>query len=205
MKSGIPWLSVLHELLLVFFEDGFVPQKHEIKIPIPISNSGLISIAFPIYKEKWSTQVPLQILNNNKFIGSTEPICDVRALAVKALKEKAPVIATRQIVRAVAKGVTSAEAKKQLGDFGQLASNIWNLISESADLRSWLTLPANAQILRITLPVGSHKLVLRHPMAGGPAFADVEIPAKGKTIMYVTRAGKQLYFSATTFSRYEKN
>ncbi|MFA7402801.1 MAG: hypothetical protein WC007_02315 [Pelobacteraceae bacterium] len=185
--------------LLVLFEDGFVPQKHEIKIPIPINRSGLVTIAFPIYQEKWSDQVPLQILNNNELLGSTEPICDIRALAVKALTEKVPVIATRQIIRAVAKGVTSAEAKKKMGDLGQFAANIWNLVSENADLRSWLTLPANAQILRTKLPAGRYLLALQHPMAGGPAYADIEIAAYGKTVLQVIRTGGQIYSSATQF------
>ena len=191
--------------LLILFEDGFVPQKHEVKIPIPIGKGGLVSIAFPLYKEKWAAQTPLRVFNKNELIGSTEPICDVRALAVKALKEKVPLIATRQIVRAIAKGVTSAAAKKNMGDFGQFAANIWNLVSESADLRSWLTLPANAQILRTPLPAGSYRLALQHPMAAGQAFADVEIPAEGKTVVQVTRAGGQLYTSVTSFSRPEKN
>ena len=185
--------------LLVLFEDGFVPQKHEVKIPIPISRSGLVSIAFPIYQEKWSPQVPLRIMNNNELIGSTEPICDVRALAVKALKEKAPVIATRQIIRAVAKGVASAEAKKKMGELGQFAANVWNLVSESADLRSWLTLPANAQILRTALPVGHYRLALHHPMAGFPLYADVNITAGGKSVLQVVRAGRELYGSETQF------
>lgn len=185
--------------LLVLFEDGFVPQKHEVKIPIPIGNSGLISIAFPIYHERWSDQIPLRILNNSELIGGTEPICDVRALAVKALKEKAPVIATRQILRAVAKGVTAAEARKKIGELGQFAVSVWNIVSESADLRSWLTLPANAQILRTTLPAGSYSLSLQHPMTGEPAYAEVEIKANGKTVLHVVRAGRQIYSSATTF------
>jgi len=185
--------------LLVLFEDGFVPQKHEIKIPIPISRSGIVSLAFPIYQVKWSAQIPLRILNNNELIGSTEPICDVRALAVKALKEKAPVIATRQIIRAVAKGVTGAAAKKQMGELGQFASNVWNLVSENADLRSWLTLPANAQILRTTLPAGSYRLALQHPMAIGPTYVDVEIAAAGKTVLQVVRTGGQIYSSVTPF------
>ncbi len=185
--------------LLVLFEDGFVPRKHEIYIPIPLGRSGLVSIAFPIYLEKWSAQAPLRILDKNVLIGSTEPICDVRALAVKALKEMAPVIATRQIIRAVAKGVASAEARKQFGDLGQFATNIWNLLSERADLRSWLTLPANAQILRTTLPVGSYRLTLQHPMAAVATFVDVNIVAKGKSILQIVRAGPQIYSSVTQF------
>jgi hypothetical protein len=185
--------------LLVLFEDGFVPQKHEVKIPIPIGRAGLVSIAFPIYNEKWSAQVPLRILNKNELIGSTEPICDVRALAVKALKEKAPVIAIRQIIRAVAKGVTAAEAKKRMGELGQIGAIIWNLVSENADLRSWLTLPANAQILRTTLPAGSYQLALQHPMAAGPMYADINITADGKTVLQVIRAGREIYSSVTQF------
>lgn len=185
--------------LLVLFEDGFVPQKHEVKIPIPVSSAGLISIAFPIYHERWSAQLPLRILSESTLIGSTEPICDVRALAVKALQEKAPVIVTRQILRAVAKGVSVAEARKKMGELGQFAVTVWNIVSESADLRSWLTLPANAQILRTTLAAGSYSLSLQHPMTGEPAYADVEITANGKTVLHVVRAGRQMYSSATSF------
>jgi hypothetical protein len=185
--------------LLVLFEDGFVPQKHEVKIPLPVGSSGVVAIAFPLYQEKWSVATPLQISTNGESIGSTEPVCDVRALAVKALKEKVPVIATRQLIRAIAKGVAAAEAKKKMGDFGQLATNLWNLVSESADLRSWLTLPANAQILRTTLPVGSYKLALRHPMAVGVTNADIEVTVGSKTVIHVVRTGPQLYQSVTQF------
>ena len=185
--------------LLVLFEDGFVPQKQEIKIPIPINRSGLIAIAFPIYQEKWSAQIPLLVLSNTELIGSTEAVCDIRALAVKALQEKVPVIATRQIIRAIAKGVTATNAKKNLGDLGQFAASVWNLISENADLRSWLTLPANAQILRTRLAAGSYRLALQHPTVAGTTYADVEINADGKTVLQVVRAGRQMYSWATQF------
>ena len=185
--------------LLVLFEDGFVPQKHEIKISLPAGKAGIVSIAFPIYQEQWSPPVPLRVLNNSDFIGSTEPICDIRALAVKALKEKVPAIATRQIIRAIAKGASAAEAKKQMGDLGQFATIVWNLVSENADLRSWLTLPANAQILRATLPAGRYSLFFQHPMAGRPGSADVHISANGKAVVHVVRAGRQMYSSVTTF------
>ena len=185
--------------LLVLFEDGFVPQKQEVKIPIPVSRYGLVTIAFPVYKEKWSAQLPLQIIDNNEFIGNTDPICDIRALAVKALKEKTTVIATRQFIRAVSKAVMAGEARRMGGDLGTIAAMVWNFVSESADLRSWLTLPANAQILRTALPAGVHKFALQHPMSAGPTYVDVEIPPGGKTLLHVTRTGQQLYVSSTSF------
>lgn len=200
---GDGWLSDDHGSgtgeLVVLFEDGFVPQKHEVKIPLPAGKAGIVAIAFPIYQERWSAPMPLRILTGSELIGSTEPICDVRALAVKALKEKAPVIATRQIIRAITKGASAAEAKKQMGDLGQFAAIVWNMISENADLRSWLTLPANAQILRATLPAGRYPLSLQHPMAGTVTHTEVDIPANGKTVLHVVRTGQQMYTTVTTF------
>ncbi|MEI7816087.1 MAG: hypothetical protein WCI45_02735, partial [Desulfuromonadales bacterium] len=115
------------------------------------------------------------------------------------LKEKAPVIATRQIVRAIAKAAAAAAAKQNLGELGQLAVSVWNLVSENADLRSWLTLPANAQILRATLPVGDYKLALQHPMTLGTTYVDVKITTGGKSVLQVVRTGQQIYSSVTQF------
>lgn len=185
--------------LLVLFEDGFVPQKHQVKVALPIGKGNLVSIAFPIYQDKWAAQSPLSLLDGGASLGSTEAICDVRTLAVKALKEKVPVIATRQIIRAIAKGVAAAEAKKKMGELGQFATNLWNLVSENADLRSWLTLPANAQIMRVTVPAGSRQLTLRHPMVPAGATVAVNMSANGKAVLHVVRSGAQLYSSVTEF------
>jgi hypothetical protein len=86
------------------------------------------------------------VSSDELLLGTTETLCDVRALAVKALKEKAPIIAARQLIRALAKGASNHAAKKQFGDLGILGMNVLNYATEQADLRSWLTLPANAQV-----------------------------------------------------------
>lgn len=197
----IPVGSAATGELLVLFEDGLVPQKQEVKIPLPIVGVGLVTVAFPIYREKWSAQIPLRILGNNVFIGYTEPICDIRALAVRALKERVPEIAVRQIIRATAKGVMAVEARRMGGELGLLTASLWNYISENADLRSWLTLPSNAQILRAAVPPGSYRLALQHPMASAITYLDVEVPAGGKTVVQVVRTGQQMYSSVTSFSR----
>lgn len=184
--------------LLVLFEDGLAPQKHEVKISLAIPKAGLVSIAFPIYKEKWTPQYPINVSVDNSSVGVTEPICDIRALAVKALQEKAAVIATRQIVRAITKGVTNKLAKDKLGFGGELAMSLINTATENADLRSWLTLPSNAQILRIPLSAGKHKIAIKHTN-NRFAAADVDIKAKGKTVLQVVRIGDKFYTSSTSF------
>jgi hypothetical protein len=116
-----------------------------------------------------------------------------------ALKEKVPAITTRQIIRAASKGAATYAAKEQLGLAGQLAMSVYNYSSESADLRSWITLPSNAQILRTDMESGIHKLALASAGILEPVSVDVEIPAGGKTILHVVRAGNQFYISTTSF------
>jgi len=183
--------------LLVLFEDGLAPQKQEVKVALPIRDTGLVSIAFPIYKAQGTPQLPLRGSVDDLFPGSTETICDIRALAVKALQEKAPIIATRQLIRALAKGASSHAAKKQFGDLGNLGMNVLNYATEHADLRSWLTLPANAQILRVALPAGRHRIVAR--LDRGGTTTDVEIHPHGRTLLRFVRVGKHFYAAATAF------
>ena len=111
--------------------------KEEVKIPLPIPNAGIVTLAFPIYRERSSPPSLVSISADNQLLGSTEPICDIQALAVKSLKERVPVLATRQIIRAVSKGLTNHVAKKKLGGLGELGMSVINFATENADLRSW--------------------------------------------------------------------
>lgn len=183
--------------IIVLFEDGFVPTKEEVKIPLPIPKVGIIALAFPVYDASWSAQVPLQLTDNNQVIGSTEPICDFRSLAVKSLKEKVPAMTVRQIARAISKGATAKVAKDQGGVMGELLSSVWNLVSENADLRSWLTLPSNSQIMRASVPAGSHDLVFQQD--GVVENANVVVPANGKVILHVVRMNTRFYVKPITF------
>jgi hypothetical protein len=179
--------------LLVLFEDGLVPPKQEVKIPLPVPRVGIVAIAFPVYGDRPPPGAPLTLAMDGKPLGRTEPICDFRALAAKALQEKAPAIVTRQVMRAVAKGATARVATDQLGAAGLLLSSIWNYMSESADLRSWLTLPADAQVMRVRVPAGTHRLALKHEAVPAPAFVDLAVGEAARSVIHVVRVGGQLY------------
>jgi len=190
--------------LLVLFEDGFAPQKQEVKFTIPVPAVGLVSAAFPIYNEKWSPTEPLPIDKDGEPLALTEPLCDFRALSVKALKEQAPAIITRQVVRVVAKSLAAKAIKDNAGDgvaglLTKITVNAYNYFSENADLRSWITLPANAQILRTTLPAGNHKLTLKQNGSLQTTTVDLNVAPGSRTILYVARAGQEFYGSAITF------
>jgi uncharacterized protein len=185
--------------LIVFFEDGFVPQKEEVKIPIPVPNAGLVAIAFPIYSARWTTSPPITLVEGGQRVGTMEPICHVRALAVKALKERVPAMIIRQTIRAVAKGASAKKAKEKYGVMGEFTSSLYNLASENADLRSWTTLPGTVQLLRAVLPAGEHTLSMQQGGVTLPAGLSVSIPGGGKTVLRVIRVGNRIYTMSQSF------
>ncbi len=190
--------------LVVFFEDGLVPQKKEIRIPLPTPN-GLVAVAFPIYSAKWSYPRPLIISEGGYTLGFTEPICYVQALAVKSLKEEAPALIIRQLLRLAAKGGIQYGAMQATKDnqVAQIAALIftsaYNIISERADVRSWLTLPNDVQIMRIHFPEGVHRLNLTHESPWASIDIDVAINQNKITILRVIRIGRELYTQTVVF------
>lgn len=147
--------------VVIIHDEGFVPEKKEVKIPIPVPGSGVIALAFPIYEPRYSPSPPLKVVVDDGEGIWTEPLCDYRLLAIKALREKVPSMATRQIIRALFKATTAHEAKKRGGLAGELLATVWNVMSENADLRSWLTLPETSHVARFGLPPGDHRIRFR--------------------------------------------
>ncbi len=186
--------------VILLFEDDFVPQLKEIKIPLPIIDlrgriKGTVAVAFPYYPPENSPSRRLTLSCQEREIGSTVPITDARILAMKALKEKMFPLIVRQVLRTSAKALAASEAKKRLGALGEIGASLYNLVSENADLRSWITLPAQAQIMRVTLPAGRQRLSLALPGTGTGREVEIDIPENGTTILHVVGIGRQLYSS----------
>ena len=180
--------------LIVLFEDDFIPQKEQIKIPIPVSLQAvtMTAVAFPVYHPKDMAVFPLVLSEGGNPAGSTEAICFTGALAIKALKEKVPAMVIRQLIRSALKGAAAAEAKKELGGWGSLVASAYNFISENADVRSWTTLPFDVQIMRTNLSTGEHNFAMIHPASGATLNIKVNITDRGKTIIRVIRTGSKL-------------
>ena len=193
--------------VVVLYEEGWVPAKEEIKIPLPVPSldggfAGLSAVAFPYYSAKGIVfPTPLRVaVDNAEISGSTEPISNVRAMAVKALKERLPVIITRQVIRTAAKAALSMGAERAARQNGNdaaavaaiIATSVYNVATENADLRSWLSLPADAQVLRLTVPAGPRQITISSPVAGS-VIVSVQVPPGGFVLVRVVRTGPRLY------------
>ena len=179
--------------LIVMYEEGFVPQRQEIKLDLPIP-TGFISFAFPIYENLNSYGQAIELVEDSISLGKGEFICDVGLLAAKALEETAPVIAVRQLLRAVMKTIIQKQAHDELGLPGTIFASLYTILSERADLRSWYTLPDKVQILHISLPPGDHQIELNQPGYDLNESHVARISVGEKLIWHVIRTGNRLYW-----------
>lgn len=127
----------------------------------------LINIALPYYESRPSRVTYARISVSGKQ-ADTELVEDIDAIARTSLATRMPAITARAVARAIAKGVMQASVDKsgRRGDdagaqlIGSLLVRVAAIATERADTRSWLTLPANVQLARLSLPPGSYDVTV---------------------------------------------
>lgn len=146
-------------LLVVIFEQGLVPSKQSFSLSLPnFSLNTYMNIAVPFYeKSSFITPTPLRIFQQQQALGQTQLLTDISAMATKALYEKMSGIIVRQALRLRSKMEVQRKAQNEDPALG-LITSLFNIISEQADRRSWLTLPSNVQATRISMNAGEHSI-----------------------------------------------
>lgn len=180
--------------LVVLFEDGFLPPRRELSLPIPLFHSGgWTAIALPVYDGPWGAIHPVAVEAPGGAAGETALVCDLNALSARALRERMPAILTRQVLRATAKAMAPQLAHNRNDrDVLVLVMSLYSFISERADLRSWNTLPQDAQVMRMACAPGRQVLTLTHKGTGARAVCEVEVRPGGRTFVQAVRAGGNL-------------
>ena len=84
---------------------------------------------------------------------------DIEAAAMKTFESELPTIMFRTVVRGVLKYIGFRRANQGGEVVGRLV-NLLNVVTESADTRSWQTLPNQIFLVRLRLPAGTHNITL---------------------------------------------
>ena len=147
--------------VVVIFEPGLAPRRQEVSINLLVGQGqgDLFSMAFPIYRDFGNYHPPLRIQYGMGQVDTTR-LLDVRKMAVKALQEQMPAILIRATAGALGKIEAQKKAEKQGGWLGKMAAKVVTAAVTNADLRSWLSLPAEVQTAQFTLPAGPNELNL---------------------------------------------
>ncbi|ABV35526.1 tetratricopeptide TPR_2 repeat protein [Shewanella sediminis HAW-EB3] len=179
--------------VIFLIERGFVPEKQSLTVPFTIhGNWQTASLA--TYTSNSRPVSPGKIKGLGKNL-TAAPIANLDALAITALKEELPAALIRQAARVYAKSEMArsveSDSKKRHNetDIAVIAMQIFNVVTEQADRRSWLTLPKQAQIARTYLNNGSYSVQLDN---GTPA--QVEVKSGRTTLVWAVDTGNYTRF-----------
>ncbi|MBI5890096.1 MAG: hypothetical protein HZB47_05395 [Nitrosomonadales bacterium] len=143
----------------------------------------LIHIALPYYESRPCHVSSARISVSGKQ-ADTQLMEDIDAIARSSLSARMPAITARAVARAIAKGAIQESVDKagQQGDdagaklIGSLLVRVAAVATERADTRSWLTLPANVQLARLTLPPGTYDVQMELLGSDGRVMATRVFP-----------------------------
>ncbi len=179
--------------VVIFYEEGFVPAKEEVYLPFS-SYTRTYTFAFPVYLKPWVPNFPIKISADGKYLGTSNEIVDTHALAAKALQEGAFSRILRQMLRLRTKAQLQQEALKQNDNgWAQFFASSYSMLSEQADMRSWLSLPKQVQVARFNLPPGSHQI--HFSKATFSYEINVTIEAGKTSLIRLTNPGNQALYS----------
>lgn len=175
--------------IVIAYEQGFIPPREAFSLPIPTIH-GYFAVSIPTYPGFTPVAPPLRVSGAQQH-AETQVAAHLNAMAARALKEQLTAMLVRQTLRATLKYETQKQANDNLGLLGAFSAQIYNLVSEQADLRSWLTLPATAQVARLSVPAGEHILQISGPR--GSTQVTITTKAQSTTLIRVVDGNGQLH------------
>ncbi len=178
--------------LVVLYEQGYVPEKKEVNILIDLRGVPN-NMVFPTYLNQPQNYRPLVIGLDGQRLGETETIVVPAAMAAKALEERLLGMIVRQGLRVIAREEIS---NHQMNSAFDVLAGIGQLLLNRADLRSWLMLPAEVQILHAAAGKGEQTLTLRDGIHSREITVDIR-PGR-VTVVHVIAAGGRLHARVVT-------
>lgn len=175
--------------LVVLNEQGVVNARDFWRLPLWLSDSrGYLeahTVSLPYYRSY--TAAPQKAFSVDGQTVKPAQLANVNGMAQNALSEAMPAMAVRQILRVVAKNeMRKSLTEKDDSGIGNLVVNIFNVLSEQPDTRSWQTLPESAGVYSGFYSSGQHTV-----NADGQSI-NVTIESGKTTLVWLSRQGSQV-------------
>jgi uncharacterized protein len=166
--------------VVVFIEAGRSPQKESLRH----KTAAAQIIDIPHYRDR-GTALPASVAAEGRSTAAVE-VTSLSAVAKAHLDDRVGRLLAKALVQTglkagVAAGVASQTQSEGLGALTFLVLSQLN----QADLRSWLSLPAQFQVARLRLPVGKHTVTVE--AAGITTEHPVEIRARRIVVLVLRR------------------
>jgi hypothetical protein len=153
---GMEQLRTQGELIFLL-QDGLAPVMVEEDLSLPVPPRGQwVRVALPAYLRRPPSFSGARLKIGGQVV-ETEMFENIEELAIAELERNRPAILARATARVLLKYQMNKKASKN-NELAGLLVNVGNLLTERADTRSWMSLPANIQLARVVLPPGVYAL-----------------------------------------------
>jgi hypothetical protein len=176
----------------VIFETGTAPERGQIQVPLPLflanNQAPTVVLYFPTIHSRGGQMRSLQVSAAGGMF-NTALVSNMDAVVNQEFKNSLQTQITRMIIGAATKAAIDAGIKqgvKNQSPFVQIgvdvASTVYQVEMNQADLRTWRTLPKQFQVARIPTP--SDRMLTLLP-TDGTAPIPVNLPEGKVNVVYV--------------------
>jgi uncharacterized protein len=145
--------------VVVFHEVGTNVEKQAQEILLPVGDQ-IHRVSFPVLHLNRDYPVPRVHISDTVRV-SAEQIQPFDRLSKMMLEDRQARYMIKAAARIVLKAQMQIQAKQQLGELAGLAASVYNIVTETADTRSWTTMPGRIFVTRLYLAEGEHNLSIR--------------------------------------------
>ena len=143
--------------IVVFHQLGNVSPK-QTKEYVWSTGSQVVRFSFPVIYPKSSYRFARTGVKVKGKLSLAETAQNYDYIAEKTLEDRRLRMVLKAGARLLIKGQMVQHTREQYGELAGLLANAVAVATETADTRSWLTLPSVISVTRIPLDPGSHEL-----------------------------------------------
>jgi uncharacterized protein len=170
-RVGAPGDGLTDVLFVIASGSAPTLRSQQFRLPIPVQDRLVVlSVSFPVLAAASMPQRSMGLTVDDGPPLAAAPITSIDLMARRRLKDDMPGIMLRATVRSTASAVLQYQAQragdnKNAAAFGAVAAlvAVGSMVMESADDRTWRTLPSEIAIARARLPAGVHSVTLHTP------------------------------------------
>ena len=174
----------------VVFESGMAPWLDELRIDIPLflQRVPYVGAAFPLLKFKEGATAGLRLRAGGQET-SAILLTDMDRVVAEDFNRRLPAIITMTLVSSATKAIAVYLAQEAASEQNSNAAlliaiggAIYQASTNSADLRTWLTLPKHVYYARCAAPADG---VVEIELGDGQKIGPIEVESTGPTIVHV--------------------
>jgi hypothetical protein len=182
---------------------GLGPYKREITLPVPTPD-GILQWSVPDFERRPQAVSALVLRAIGEGSVETSVVEDVAEVSAENLDDRIGWLAARSAVRALMKRELTQGLRKNYDLAGQVAGDLFMLVTERADLRALQTLPDSWQAARLWVAPGCHELALEAVGGEAQVLGSFELEA-GETMFVLARSlGTRIHAHAVGGRRVER-